>query len=298
MMIEKKSRLLLGAHMSIAGGFEKAIERGASIGCTTIQIFTKSNRQWHAKPITQEEAALFRAATKESVIDPIVAHATYLINIGATNQAIEKKSISAAIEELERCAMLGIPYLVLHPGSHTNTDEQECLKRIAANLDKILNAVPGDTKILLEIMAGQGSTVCYSFEQLAFIRNHAHHKNRIGVCFDTCHAFAAGYEFSTPESYKAMWDEFDATIGLEHLEVIHVNDSKKERGSHVDRHEDIGKGAIGLLAFELLFNDPQFFDTPKILETPKDDLSDDLRNMRTIKNLLSKATERSLNVDE
>lgn len=297
-MVIKKSQLLLGAHMSISGGFEKAIEQGISIGCTTIQLFTKSNRQWHAKAITKAEADAFRAAVKESNIDPVIAHATYLINIGSPDSAIEKKSIKAVIDELERCHLLGIPYLVLHPGSHVQTDEELCLERIAKNLDIILEADTGHTKILLEVMAGQGSTVCYAFEQIATVHKLTHHKKRIGVCFDTCHAFAAGYDFSTHAKYEAMWDKFEKVIGLEHLKAIHVNDSKKELGSHVDRHEDIGKGNIGLEAFRLLFNDPRFFDIPKVLETPKEDLADDARNMHTIKKLLSDQTRKKLNVND
>lgn len=301
MVTKKKSRLLLGAHMSIAGGFEKAIERGTSIGCTTIQVFTKSNRQWHAKPITEEQAEAFRAAVKGSDIHPIVAHATYLINIGSSDKALEKKSIKAVIDELERCNMLGIPYLVLHPGSRLKSSEEECLERIAKNLDAIFEADAGNTKILLETMAGQGSSMCHTFEQIATIRKHSVHKQRIGVCLDTCHAFAAGYDFTTPHGYKAMWDEFDSAIGLNHLYAIHINDSMKGLGSHVDRHEDIGKGKIGLEAFEMLFNDPRFFDVPKILETPenkqeKDILKDYARNMHTIKRLLSATTRKKLDI--
>lgn len=292
----KKNRLLLGAHMSIAGRLENAIQQGESIGCTTIQLFTKSNRQWHSKPISQEEAYAFRAAVKKSNIDPIVAHASYLINIGSPTKEIEQKSINAVIDELQRCDQLGIPYLVLHPGSHTDTDEQECLKRIARNLDVILEKAQSKTKILLETMAGQGSTVCYAFEQIGAIRHLSHHKARIGVCFDTCHAFAAGYDFTTPAGYNAIWDEFDKSIGLNHLYVIHVNDSLKDLDSRVDRHADIGKGKIGADAFRLLFNDPRFFDIPKILETPKEDLADDQRNMQTIMNLLNKRTKEILDV--
>lgn len=297
MSIIQKRRLLLGAHMSIAGRFENAIEQGTSIGCTTIQIFTKSNRQWQAKPIAQEEAETFKAAVKASDISPVVAHATYLINIGSPDSEIERKSIKAVIDELERCDMLGIPYLVLHPGSHVDTGEAACLERIARNLDTILENAPGDTKILLETMAGQGSTVCYIFEQIGTIRSLSHHKHRVGVCFDTCHAFAAGYDFRTPDGYKAMWEAFDKSVGLEHLYVMHINDSMKEFDSRVDRHADIGKGKIGLEAFELLFNDPRFFDIPKILETPKEDLKDDVRNMQTIVGLLSKDTKKILNID-
>lgn len=293
----QKHRLLLGAHMSIAGKFEKAIEEGTSIGCTTIQLFTKSNRQWHARAILKEEAESFRMAVKKSAIDPVIAHASYLINIGSPNKEIEGKSIKAVIDELHRCDMLDIPYLVLHPGSHTDSDEKECLERIACNLDTILEAAPGKTKILLETMAGQGSTVCYTFDQVGTIRRLSHQKARLGVCFDTCHAFAAGYDFTTPTGYKAMWNEFDKSIGLDHLYAIHINDSLKELNSRVDRHADIGKGKIGLQAFILLFNDPRFFDIPKILETPKEKLADDERNMRTIIGLLSDQTKKILHID-
>lgn len=296
MSIIKKRRLLLGAHMSIAGRFENAIEQGTSLGCTTIQLFTKSNRQWAAKPITQEEADTFRAAVKNSDIAPVVAHATYLINIGSPDPEIQQKSIKAVIDELGRCDQLGIPYLVLHPGSHVDSGEETCLERIARNLDTILESAPGETKILLETMAGQGSTVCYAFEQIATIRRLSHNKHRIGVCFDTCHAFAAGYDFTTPEGYETMWQEFDKSIGLEHLYVIHVNDSMKDLDCRVDRHADIGKGKIGSEAFALLFNDPRFFDIPKILETPKEELADDERNMRTIIGLLTDQTKKTLNI--
>lgn len=295
-MIEKKSRLLLGAHMSISGGFEKAIEKGSSINCTTIQIFTKSNRQWNAKPIPQSEIDLFQNAVKTSVIKPVIAHATYLINIGSSDDRIQAESIKAVSNELERCHLLDIPFLVLHPGSHTKTSEEKCIERIARNLDIILEADTGNTKILLENMAGQGSSVCYSFDQIATVRKNMVHPNRVGVCFDTCHAFAAGYDFSTPTSYKAMWEAFDNSIGLKHLYAMHLNDSKKNLGSRVDRHEDIGKGAIGLDGFEMLMNDSRFFDIPKILETPSEDLPAYAHNMQTLKNLLSEKTKKELNV--
>lgn len=293
----KKHTLLLGAHMSIAGKMSYAIDLGESIGCTAIQIFTKSNRQWHAKAITQAEAMAFKEAWKNSSITSVIAHASYLINIGSPNKNLEHKSVTALTLEMERCALLDVPYLVLHPGSHSDTDEEECLKRMSKNLDEIFKHVPHGS-ILLETMAGQGTSVGHTFEQLAQIIKHSKHKKRLGVCFDTCHAFAAGYDFTTEQSYKAMWKKFDKIIGINKLKAIHVNDSKQTCGSHVDRHADIGKGKMGTKAFELLFNDPHLFDIPKILETPRSELSDYRKNMDTLVDLLSNKTKKLLHVAE
>ncbi len=295
-MSDKKHRLLIGAHISIAGGLEKAIERGESIECTTIQIFTKSNRQWKAKHLTKEEIENFKDACKQSNIKPVVAHATYLINIGSPKKEVEQKSIKALKLELERCEKLGIPYLVLHPGSCLKTDETECLNRIAANLDYIFEQVPDHTQVLLETMAGQGSSTCYSFEQIAHIIKKSKHQKRIGVCLDTCHIFAAGYDLRTKKNYNKVWKNFDNTVGLHKLKAIHANDSKKELGSRIDRHEDIGKGKLGKNAFKLLFNDKRFFDIPKIIETPKETLEDDAHNIKTIMSLLSKETKKILGI--
>ena len=299
-MTTKKHRLLLGAHMPIGGGLEKAIERGQSIGCTTIQLFTKSNRQWHAKPLTKEDVQLFRTTAKESAIYPIVAHATYLINIASPDKKIEHQSVQALAKELDRCQELGIHYLVLHPGSYVKGTPEEGIERIIANLNEIFEKVPGDTVISLETMAGQGSALCSTFEQIATILQGVHHKKRIGVCLDTCHAFVAGYDLRTPKAYEQTWKHFDEMIGLEKLNVIHVNDSKKGLNSRVDRHEHIGKGELGLEAFELLFNDKRFFDIPKILETPKateEPFTEDKMNMQTIYKLLSNSTKKILGVE-
>lgn len=295
--MKKKHELLLGAHMSIAGELPRAIERGESIGCTAIQIFTKSNRQWHAKTISQEEITAFKKAYKDSCIQSIIVHAAYLINIGSSDKDMEKKSFHSLEIEFKRCIDLDIPYLVLHPGSHGNTDEDSCLERISTNISKLLSTT-SDCTILLEIMAGQGSSVGYTFEQLAQIIKHSDHKNRIGVCFDTCHAFAAGYDFRTEKTYKSMWEQFDKIIGIHKLKAMHFNDSQKDLGSRVDRHAEIGKGKLGLKAFELLLNDPHFFDIPKVLETPKDDLADYKKNMEILMKLLSKKTKKLLHVEE
>lgn len=294
--MKKQHSFLLGAHMSIAGGISQAIERGESIGCTAIQVFTKSNRQWEAKPLTTDDIAAFKSAWHNSTIRSVVTHATYLINIGSPNQEVEKKSMEALAVDLNRSAALNIPYLILHPGSHTNTDEQSCIQRISDNLNILLEKNPTMT-ILLETMAGQGSSVGYTFEHLAEVIKHSRFKSQIGVCFDTCHAFAAGYDFRTEKSYTDMWDQFDTVVGLNKLKVFHLNDSKTDIGSRVDRHTHIGKGKIGLNAFEMLVNDPRFFDIPKILETPKADLREDKENIETIMNLLSKETRKKLNME-
>lgn len=285
--MKQKTSLLFGAHMSIAGEISLAIERGESIGCSAIQIFTKSNRQWKAKAIATEDIAAFRSAWKNSSIKSIMTHATYLINIGSPDPELAEKSVAALTEELKRSNELAIPYLVLHPGSHTNTDINECLKRIGANLDRALENSTSKTSILIETMAGQGTSVGHTFEQIATIIANSRHKSRIGVCFDTCHAFAAGYDFRTKHTYKQMWDDFDKTIGLQKLYAIHVNDSKGDLGSRVDRHADIGEGKIGLEAFKLLFNDPRFAAIPKVLETPRATIEDYERNMAVVRSLIT-----------
>lgn len=292
--MQKKHTLLFGAHVSISGGLEKAFQRGKSIGCTAIQIFTKSNRQWAAKPLTKNDIELFKQAHKSSPIKHVIVHASYLINIGSPNTDTHKKSVAALEKELKRCEQLGIRHLVLHPGSHLKTGEDECLKKVASSLDSIFEKIPGNTMILLETMAGQGSSLCYVFEHIKKIMRYSSHKKRLGVCFDTCHAFAAGYDFRTPKTYEAMWKKFDKTIGLNKIKAMHINDSKKELGSRVDRHEDIGKGKIGTKAFSLLFNDERFFDVPKILETPAKTELDYVANMKTIKKLISPTTRKKL----
>ncbi len=283
--------------MSIAGGINKAIERGESIGCTAIQIFTKSNRQWHAKALSDEEIELFKQTWKKSSIKSVVAHASYLLNIGSSNPDLEKKSLEALKIELQRCADLGIPQLIIHPGSHTNTDEKSCLAQISKNINKLLAHIP-DGMLLLETMAGQGSQVGYTFEQLAEIIKQVDQKRRVGICIDTCHLFAAGYDARTEKAYHDMWKHFDTVIGMHKLKAIHVNDSQKDLGSRVDRHTDIGKGKMGLNAFELLFNDPALFDVPKILETPRTELADYRKNMDILEDLLSKKTRKLLDVGE
>jgi deoxyribonuclease-4 len=292
-MPKKKQFLMLGAHMSIAGGLEKAIERGESIGCTAIQLFTKSNRQWHAKDLTKEEIALFKKAKKKSpCVRSIVAHASYLINLCSPDSITNKKSVESLIQELHRCDQLEIPSLVLHPGSFVTQSESWALKKIIHNLEHIFDTFSGKTKLLLETMAGQGTTICSRFEQLAQIRSALTHKTKIGFCLDTCHIFAAGYDLRTPAAYEHTMHQFDSIAGLHHIHAIHVNDSKKELNSRIDRHEEIGEGQLGIDSFRLLFNDKRFFDVPKILETPKDDLPSYAHNMKILKNLLSEKNKK------
>lgn len=287
-------RLVLGAHISAAGAFSLAFDRAESIGCTTMQIFTKSNRQWYAKPISDIEAQDFMQRAATSNVHPVSTHASYLINLGAQDPEIEAKSVESLTVELARCTKLGIPYLVLHPGSAGAQTAHDCLVKIAANINKVLNNDTGTTIICLENMAGHGSSVGHQFEQLAFLRNNVAKKDRVGFCFDTCHAFAAGYDIRTKEAYTQTLEQFNTVVGLEHLKVMHLNDSKKELGCHVDRHEDIGKGAIGLEAFRLIMNDERLFNVAKILETPYDDLESYAQNLAVLKGLISDDTKKRL----
>lgn len=283
-----KDSQLLGAHMSITGGLEKSIERGESIGCTAIQIFTHSNRQWHVPPLTATQIAAFKAALYSSTIKSVVVHSSYLLNIASADTTLRNKSIVTLQEELLRCDQLAIPYLIMHPGAAVHSTKEEAIKRISEALDIVLEKVHGTTMILLENMAGQGTVVGSTFEELESLRMSISHKKRIGFCFDTCHAFSSGYDLATAEGYEHMWQLYSDILGLENLKAMHINDSKTACSSKVDRHEDIGKGQLGLEAFRRLLNDERFFHIPKILETPKgdNDLKDDERNLLVLKGLI------------
>jgi len=295
-MKKNKKIFLIGAHISIEGGLYRACQKAASIDCTVLQIFTKSNRQWFASPLSLSEISLFKKARKAAGIVSVTAHASYLINLASNNKETRVRSINAIKKELDRCHNLGIEYLVLHPGAHVKQGEQKGLSLVVEGLNQALNNNDYSTMLLLETTAGQGTTLGRTFEEIAFLRNNSNHKNRIGVCLDTCHIFAAGYDIRTQETYEAVWKNFDKTIGLKNLKVIHINDSKREVGSFVDRHEAIGKGKIGKKGFELLFNDKRFFSIPKILETPKETLQDDAQNIATIKNLLTEQTKKLIDI--
>lgn len=281
----QKTPLILGAHMSVVGGLEQAILRAQAIGCTAVQFFSKSNRQWASKPLTNEEVSLFKKTLAASTIISTTIHASYLINIGSPDPATAQRSRDALADEFARACALNVDHIVFHPGSHLKNGEQQCLDRIVQHINNILAVAPEcKTKLVLETMAGQGSSVCHTFEQLAYIIDRVEKKDRIGVCMDTCHIFAAGYDIG--QQYTEVMEAFDTILGLEHLSVIHVNDSKKELGSRVDRHEHIGQGKICLEAFKSLFNDKRLWHISKILETPKDTDLDDVRNIETIKGLI------------
>jgi deoxyribonuclease-4 len=277
--------LLIGAHMSIAGGLELAFSRGEEVGCTAIQIFTKNANRWRGKPLTKETAQAFREAWRKSPIGPVIAHDTYLINLAAPDEENWKRSRSAFLDEMERCAMLGIPELVMHPGAHKGAGEEAGLARICEAFRAIFAEAPHEVTVLLENTAGQGTYLGDRFEHLAAIMEGVP-QGRFGICFDTCHAFAAGYDLSTAQGYAAVVEEIDRLVGAEKIRAFHVNDSKKGLGSKVDRHEHIGLDAIGSDCFRELMLDPRFQKIPKILETPKGkDNTLDLMNMATLRKL-------------
>jgi len=279
--------LRLGAHESIAGGLYKAFDRAQSVGCDAVQIFVKSNRSWAVKPLTERDVARFEAKAEETGIQPVVGHASYLLNLGSPDEALWTKSRDVLIVELERCEALSVPYLVLHPGSHVGAGEEAGLARVAQALEEVHAATPGfRTRILLETTAGQGTNLGYRFEHLAWLIKHTRQGGRLGVCLDTCHVFAAGYELRTPEGYAATIDTFDRVIGLERLKVVHLNDSKGDLASQKDRHEHIGKGHIGLEGFRHVLNDPRLEGLPGLLETPKgEDLHEDRENLAVLRSL-------------
>lgn len=278
----------LGAHMSTAGGVSKAFERGQSIGCDTMQIFTRNQNRWDSKPLTPEEIERWHAAAASTGIAPVVSHASYLINLGSPDDALWEKSIEAMVDELQRAEALGLLGVVVHPGAHMEQGEEAGIARVIAGLDRVHAATPGfRTLTLLEITAGQGSTLGYRFEHLAAMRQGVAEPERVAVCFDTCHAFAAGYDLRTPETYAATMAEFDRVIGLELLKCFHFNDSKGTLGNRKDRHEHIGKGGIGLSGFAHILNDPRFAHVPMILETPKsDDMHEDVENLAVLRSLI------------
>lgn len=281
--------MLIGAHLSVAGGVDKAFGRARQIDCTTFQIFTKSNRQWKAKALESKTIELYHQQQTETGITPVICHASYLINIGSPDEAIWTKSLNALLIELERCELLKIPYLVLHPGAHMDSGVEAGIARVAQALDIAHQRLPDHAvKVALEITAGQGTTLGSTFEEIAQIIEACQQSERLAVCFDTCHALAAGYEFRTPASYEAMLADFDRIIGLDRLKVIHTNDSETDLGSHVDRHAHIGEGYIGLGPFGYFLNDTRFKKVPFLLETPKDDdPGDDIRNLEKLRSLIN-----------
>jgi deoxyribonuclease-4 len=281
----------LGAHMSIAGGLPSAVERARRVEATALQVFVKSANQWRARDLAEGEVEAFRGAAGEAGLSGhLTAHSTYLINLASPDEALWEKSIAAFVEELRRCAALAIPHLVVHPGSHMGAGEAAGIARVAGALDRALRAEPsGAVSVLLEITAGQGRCLGGTFEEVARILDAVRERDRVGACFDTCHALAAGYEFRDAPSYRETFARWDATIGLERLRAFHLNDSKGALGSRTDRHAHIGRGEVGLEAFRLLLNDPRFAALPMVIETEKqDDLEDDRRNLAVLRSLVGR----------
>lgn len=284
-----KSALILGAHFSIAKGLHKAFDEAVKYQCNALQIFTKNASTWKERTVSDAEIKAFEKAMAETGIRHVAAHTSYLINIAGNDPEKTAMSADALKNELIRCDQLGIPVLVLHPGSHLGDGEAVGIRRIADAVNKIFDAVPQvKTRLLLETTAGQGSNLGYTFEQIAAMMEEIDDKSRIGVCIDTCHIFAAGYDLTTKAAYRKTFDAFDAVIGLSRLYLIHVNDAKKGCGSRVDRHEHIGDGEIGLDGFACLVNDEKLAAIPKILETPKkkdgkDADSINLKRLRTLR---------------
>lgn len=282
--------MLFGAHESISGGVYTAIERGKTATCDTIQIFNKSNAQWRAAKLKDDELKKYFDLQKETGITVSTSHASYLINLASPNPELEKKSFDGIKLEMERCEILKIPTLVFHPGSHVGEGEEKGMKQISKNINKLFDSLKNNNVILLlEVTAGQGSNLGYKFEQIAYMIDKVENKEKVGVCFDTCHVFASGYPLADPADYKKTMKAFDDIIGIDKIKILHMNDSKGALGSKKDRHEHIGKGAIGLEGFRNIVNDKRLAKIPKILETPKEeDLKDDIENLKILRSLVKK----------
>lgn len=284
---------ILGAHQSIAGGYYKSVEIAAGFGMDCVQLFTKNNNQWNGKPLTDDDVRLFRAALEQTGVRLPVAHDSYLINLASPDDALWNKSIDAFTIELERAEALGLIGVVMHPGSFVSSTEEAGLARIVKALDLAHHRTAGfKTETLLETTAGQGTNLGHRFEHLAHILGDIAAPERVGVCVDTCHIFAAGYPIATPDEYAATMDEFDRVIGLNRIRAFHLNDSVKDLGSRVDRHAKIGAGKLGIEPFRHLLNDPRFANIPMYLETPKgeeDGEQLDAINLRTLRELVTDA---------
>ena len=258
----------LGAHVSVAGGIARAVARGEELGCTAIQVFVKNANRWQARPIDPQDAEGFRRAREASAIGPAVAHASYLINLGATDETVLERSLDALADELERCAQVGLDALVLHPGAHLGLGEETGVEMVAAALDTVLDAIPeSGVRVLLENTAGQGTALGWRLGHLAAIRQRLASPGRVGVCIDTCHAFAAGYAVHEPAGYEEFVAELDEIVGLDVVGCVHLNDSLRPFGSRRDRHEHIGEGRIGTGCFARLLHDERLRHVPMVLET-------------------------------
>jgi len=272
--------VLLGAHTSTSGGVSQAIGRARACGFTAAQIFVKNNKQWFAPPLAEEEIAQFRAGQKESGIF-FFAHNSYLVNLGSQDPEIFSTSVRAMIAELERAEALGLPFIVMHPGSHGGAGEEAGLRRIAQGLDEIVRATAGfRSRMALEVTAGQGKSLGYRLEHLAWLMHHISDETRFGMCLDSAHLFAAGYNVKTLEGYQETMEQVEKLFGSRRVLGLHLNDSKVPLGKRVDRHEHLGEGEIGLDCFKWIVRDPRWASTPKVLETPKsEDMHEDVENL-------------------
>ena len=279
----------LGAHMSISGGLHLAIDRAVAAGCNVLQIFTRNSNQWKGKPVSEGDVELFRRKFAASGLREVVSHDIYLINLASPPGETRDKSLAAFRDELETCARLGINKVVMHPGSHLADSPQSGLTRVIEAFDQLFEEVPQfEGRVLIETTAGQGSNLGRTFEEVAAIINGSRFTEKFGVCFDTCHTFAAGYDTATEDGYRDTMEQFDRLIGVDRLQCFHLNDSRKGLGSRVDRHEHIGMGTLGLNPFRFILNDPRFATVPKILETPKGDKDEmDAVNLATLRSLMS-----------
>ncbi len=278
---------LLGAHESVGGGLYLAFERIERAGGEALQIFTRNQRQWNPANLKDEEIELFREAHDKSGNMPVTSHASYLVNLATGKEELLEKSINNLSLELQRCAQLGLPSVVLHPGSHGGDGVEVGLDRVVSGLDRTIEKAGVEVQILVETTAGQGTGLGSRFEELGYILQNSNYPDLLGVCVDTCHVFAAGYELRTEDGYRATMADLDRTVGLGKVMFFHLNDSKKDLGCRVDRHEHIGRGAIGLDGFRNLLNDSRFADRPMTLETPKgDNLEEDRENLRVLRSLM------------
>ncbi|GAC1539207.1 MAG: deoxyribonuclease IV [Herpetosiphon sp.] len=281
------SAMHIGAHISAAGGLHQVFARGAAVGCDVLQLFTKSERQWRARPITEDDLAAWHSAAAQSSVRATLVHDSYLINLASPRDDLWHKSSAAFGEELERCAILGIPYLVTHPGAHTGSGVEAGLSREAGALNALFEAgVGAPTTVLLETTAGQGTCLGRTWEELAALIDLLKYPERVGICVDTCHLYAAGYDLATPEGYAATFERALALLGPDRIRAFHLNDSKGTCGGHLDRHMAIGAGLLGVEPFRWLVNDPRFDQLPMVIETPKgDDDAEDRHNLALLRGL-------------
>jgi len=278
---------LIGAHLSTKGGLPTVFERAAEIDASAVALFSKNGAQWKGKELTDEDCAQFASVRS---VRPVLTHASYLINLSAANPEFHRKSIAAMVDELDRAERLGIHAVVLHPGAHLGAGPRAAIDQIARSLDAVHAAIPDHRVVtLLETSAGQGTCVGCTFEELGRMIELVDDKRRVGICFDTCHVFAAGYELRTRDAYERTMDDLLRNVGLDNVGAFHLNDSKKSLGSRVDRHQHIGEGELGLEPFRFLLNDPRFKRIPKLIETPKTiHIESDVKNMRTLRSLLKR----------